>query len=282
LGEIFIGGDGVADGYLFQPELAAERFVTDPFVGGAARMYQTGDVGSWRDGELYFHGRADHQIKIRGYRIEPGDIEAAASTDHAVRECVVVAHHFGENDLRLVLYAAVAGDDPTLSARLRERLRERLPGYMLPQHIELLDSLPKTPNGKIDRKALPLPAATINAARAVAARNISPQTMEPVAPSASVDPRRAYLAAIWCELIGVQDVRDSDNFFDIGGHSLLAVEFALRVQRETGVRLNLFGVATSTLASLALDLPEPETASGAKPATLGTRLRRILGFGGDR
>ena len=281
-GEIFIGGDGVADGYLYQPELSAERFVADPFAGGTARMYQTGDLGSWHDGELYFHGRVDHQIKIRGYRIEPGDIEAAASTDHAVRECVVVAHQFGDNDLRLVLYAAVAGDDPTLSARLRDRLRERLPGYMLPQHIELLDALPKTPNGKIDRKALPLPVATTNAARAVAARAISPQAIEPAASSSTNDPRRAYLAAIWCELIGVEEVRDSDNFFDIGGHSLLAVEFALRVQRETGVRLNLFGVATSTLAALALDLPEPESATQMKPATLGNRLRRMLGFGGDR
>ena len=282
MGEIFIGGDGVADGYLFQPELTAERFVADPFAGGMARMYRTGDLGSWRNGELYFHGRADHQIKIRGYRIEPGDIEAAASTDQAVRECVVVAHHFGDNDLRLVLYAAVTGDDPTLSARLRDRLRERLPGYMQPQHIELLDALPKTPNGKIDRKALPLPAASALAARAVAARTISPQPMGTTSPAAIADPRRAYLAAIWCELIGVQDVRDSDNFFDIGGHSLLAVEFAIRVQRETGVRLNLFGVATSTLASLALDLPEPERASQSKPATLGTRLRRMLGLGGDR
>jgi amino acid adenylation domain-containing protein len=282
MGEIFIGGDGVADGYLFQPELSAERFVADPFAGGTARMYRTGDLGSWRDGELYFHGRADFQIKIRGYRIEPGDIEAAASTDQAVRECVVVAHHFGDNDLRLVLYAAVAGDDPTLSARLRDRLRERLPGYMQPQHIELLGALPKTPNGKIDRKALPLPAASTLAARAVAARTISPQVTGSTSPAAITDPRRAYLAAIWCELIGVQDVRDSDNFFDIGGHSLLAVEFAIRVQRETGVRLNLFGVATSTLASLALDLPEPEHASQTKPATLGTRLRRMLGLGGER
>jgi len=153
---------------------------------------------------------------------------------------------------------------------------------MQPQHIELLDALPKTPNGKIDRKALPAPAATVRAAHAVAARTISPQATTADSPSTDVDPRRAYLAAIWCELIGVQDVRDSDNFFDIGGHSLLAVEFAIRVQRETGVRLNLFGVATSTLASLALDLPEPERAARARPATLGTRLRRMLGLGGDR
>ena len=282
MGEIFIGGDGVADGYLFQPELTAERFIADPFAGGTARMYRTGDVGSWREGELYFHGRADHQIKIRGYRIEPGDIEAAASTHPTVRECVVVAHNFGANDLRLVLYVAAADNDPDLSAHLRDTLRERLPGYMQPQHIELLDALPKTPNGKIDRKALPPPAATARAAHAVAARTISPQAGAAESVSTIVDPRRAYLAAIWCELIGVQDVRDSDNFFDIGGHSLLAVEFVIRVQRETGVRLNLFGVATSTLASLALDLPEPQSAARPRPATLGTRLRRMLGLGGDR
>src|SRR5690606_5638475 len=110
------------------------------------------------DGVLFFHGRVDHQLKVRGYRIEPGDIEAAAGTDPAVRECVAVAQSFGDNDVPLVLYVAATLNDPAWLARLRDRLRDQLPAYMLPQHIERLDSLPKTPNGKIDRKALPLPA----------------------------------------------------------------------------------------------------------------------------
>jgi hypothetical protein len=244
-----IAGDGVADGYLGEPEMTAQRFVAEPFHAGGGRMYRTGDLGSWRDGVLYFHGRVDHQIKIRGFRIEPGDIEAAAGADPAVRECVVVARRFGDNDLRLVLYAAVDGDPVEAAARLRRELRERLPVYMVPQHIEVLVQLPKTANGKIDRKVLPPPVAASHDETASSA----PETVLD-------DPRQAYLAGLWRELIGVPSVRASDNFFDVGGHSLLAVAFTTRVQRELGVRLNLLDVATSTLAALASSLPAPEAA----------------------
>jgi amino acid adenylation domain-containing protein len=278
IGEIFIGGDGVADGYLFQPELTAERFLPDPFEGGAARMYRTGDLGSWQDGELYFHGRADNQIKIRGYRIEPGDIEAAAGTDPEVHECVVVAHAFGDNDLRLVLYVATERRDPAFAERLRELLRARLPGYMRPQHIELLGALPKTPNGKIDRKALPSPA-TMHAVQEAPAMDDARDK-----PVVLADPRQEYLASMWRRLVGVPSVRGSDNFFDIGGHSLLAVEFTTRVQRETGVRLSLLAVATSTLASLAVELPGHAEVSATEakglPAAKGWLHR--LGLRGGR
>ena len=249
IGEIVIAGDGVADGYLGEPELTADRFVPDRFRTGDARMYRTGDLGSWRDGVLYFHGRADHQIKIRGFRIEPGDIEAAAGTCPAVRECVVVAHRFGDNDLRLVLYVVSAGDAAPGEQPLREHLRERLPGYMLPQHIEWLEALPKTANGKLDRKALPPPQATVVLAAA------PPQDVGGAGGFA--DPRQAYLAGIWREMIGGRPLCPSDNFFDAGGHSLLAVAFTTRVQHETGVRLDLYEVATATLAGLALRLPLP-------------------------
>jgi amino acid adenylation domain-containing protein len=268
IGEIWIGGDGVADGYLHQPELTAERFLADPFAGGDARMYRTGDLGSWRDGVLYFNGRVDNQIKIRGYRIEPGDIEAAADAYAGVRECVVVAHRFGDNDVRLVLYAVVDGDRADVARSLREHLRARLPAYMLPQHVELLDALPKTPNGKIDRKALPEPSAAGAVGHSAATAS---------AP-ALANPREAYLAAVWGDLIGASDIRRSDNFFDVGGHSLLAVEFANRVQRETGVRIPLLDVATSTLAALAATLPEMNAAASTGNASLGARLRRLFGI----
>ncbi|KQX97342.1 hypothetical protein ASD22_08670 [Rhodanobacter sp. Root480] len=268
IGEIWIGGDGVADGYLHQPELTAERFLADPFVGGDARMYRTGDLGSWRDGVLYFNGRVDNQIKIRGYRIEPGDIEAAADAYAGMRECVAVAHRFGDNDLRLVLYAVVDGDRTDVARALREHLRARLPAYMLPQHVELLDALPKTPNGKIDRKALPEPSA---------AGAVGHSTTMATAPTLD-NPREAYLAAVWSDLIGVSDIRRNDNFFDIGGHSLLAVEFANRVQRETGVRIALLDVATSTLSALAAELPEAKAVAGSGNASLGMRLRRLFGI----
>ncbi|HEU4669269.1 MAG TPA: amino acid adenylation domain-containing protein [Dyella sp.] len=275
IGEIVIAGDGVADGYLGEPALTAERFVPEPFHPGGGRMYRTGDLGAWRDGVLYFHGRVDHQIKIRGFRIEPGDIEAAAGTDPAVRECVVVAQRFGENDLRLVLYATADGDPEQVAARLRRTLRERLPAYMQPQHVELLDALPKTANGKIDRKALPAPSATPTAIPAATA------TAE-VRAEEHVDPRQAYLARLWCELIGIPSVRGSDNFFDVGGHSLLAVTFTTRVQRETGARLNLLDVATAPLAVLATTLPATVDGSGAPAAARSLRERVARWLRGER
>jgi len=261
VGEIWIAGDGVADGYLNRPDLTAERFVDDPFAGG--RMYRTGDRGCWRDGQLHFSGRADDQIKIRGYRIEPGDIEAAAAAEPGVRECVAVARSFGDNDLRLVLYAAAAADDG-LPERLRARLHRQLPVYMQPQHIERLDALPKTPNGKIDRKALPPPSAAARRGVRMQAHGLA-------------DPRQAYLAAIWRELIGVDEVDADDSFFDLGGHSLLAVEFVARVQRETSVRLHLLDVASGTLAMLASELPEKAKDAPRLPLLL--RLHRWFGLG---
>ncbi|MEO7068154.1 MAG: amino acid adenylation domain-containing protein [Rhodanobacter sp.] len=266
IGEIWIGGDGVAAGYLHRPDLTAERFLADPFVGGDARMYRTGDLGTWRDGVLYFHGRADNQIKIRGYRIEPGDIEAAAGSYASMRECVVVAHRFGDNDVRLVLYAVVDGDRASASQLLRDHLRVLLPKYMLPQHIELLDALPKTPNGKIDRNALPAPSAADVLAHTPIGQVLS-----------LANAREAIIARVWRDLIGVTDIRSSDNFFDIGGHSLLAVEFANRIKHETGAQLRLLDVATSTLAMLALELPEVAAASASERGRLGTRLRRWFG-----
>lgn len=279
IGEIFIGGDGVADGYLFQPELTAERFIANPFEGGAARMYRTGDLGALRDGVLYFHGRADNQIKIRGFRIEPGDIEAAADSHPAVQESVVVARQFGDNDWRMVLYVVLQGDVSEVTRELREYLRERLPAYLLPQHIESLGVLPKTPNGKIDRKALPMPLA---AAALAQARSVEVPSDADVAPKQSMtDPRELYLAQIWRELIGVEDVRGSDNFLDLGGHSMLAVEFATRVQNETAVSLRLLSVVTGTLASLAAELPDPtaEMASRSVKGSMLSRLRQRLGLG---
>ena len=268
-GELWIGGTGVATGYLHRPELTAERFVADPFSGETgARLYRTGDRGRWRaDGTLEHLGRADFQIKLRGFRIEPGEIEAVAREDAAVTDAAVVVHDFSASDQRLVLYVVADEDEATLLPRLRGGLEAQLPAYMRPQHIVRLDALPQTPNGKLDRKALPPPAA-------------APTGRVPAPPVADEDPRRRYLAAVWCELTGVTAVAPQDNFFDVGGHSLLAVEMALRVQRETGVRLNLLDIAGGTLATLAMQLPVPgETpAEAAKNPPVGNRLRRLLGL----
>ena len=266
-GEIWIGGTGVALGYRHRPELTRDRFVADPFPDQPnARLYRTGDRGRWlANGTLEHLGRLDFQVKLRGFRIELGEIEAVVREESAVNDCVAVAHDVSEHDRRLVLYVVSEEAEEALLPRLRARLSAQLPGYMQPQHLVLLAALPQTPNGKIDRKALPLPVwKTGSSADAGAAAHIE-------------DPRQRYLAAVWCELIGVERVRPSDNFFDIGGHSLLAMELVARVRRETRVRLNLLDVATGTMASLATELPD---IAGTEPkaASLGARLRHLLGF----
>ena len=271
-GEIWIGGDGVAIGYHRRPDLTAERFVPDPFARIAgARMYRTGDRGRWlASGELEHLGRLDFQVKVRGFRIELGEIEAVVRADPAIADCVVVASDLGANDRRLVLYAVSGEAQDSLLPRLRARLSEQLPGYMQPQLVMLLPELPRTPNGKIDRKALPAPRPELAA---------EPATSEASGLPADADPRLRYLAALWCELIGVATVRPNDNFFDVGGHSLLGVELASRVRREKGVRLNLLHVATGTLASLAEELPAENVAAAvARPASFGVRLRKLLGL----
>jgi amino acid adenylation domain-containing protein len=235
-GEIWIGGDGVADGYQGQPELTAERFLPNPFVadspaaGRPARMYRTGDMGTLREGVLHFFGRADDQIKLRGYRIEPGDIEAVALTVPGVREAAATAHEISASDKRLVLYVAGAVD----TVKLRERMRARLPIYMLPQHIEVLDALPKTPNGKIDRKALPRPSSIAGFA--------TPVRSEPEPPSGHLE--RLFLQ-LWRDLLRVHDIRIDDNFFDLGGDSLLAVRVFQRAQELTGINLPLSTLLTA-------------------------------------
>lgn len=239
-GEIWIGGDGVADGYLDAPDLTAERFRPDPYAADGSRMYRTGDVGSLRGGILHFHGRADDQVKLRGYRIELGDVEAAAYEDDGVKAAAAAVRRFGDHDARLVLYVAAQRDETDLAGRLRDRLRRTLPPYMQPAHIVVLDALPHTPNGKIDRKALPDPPASDAAT---------------IATATAGDPREAYMAASWRNALGVEAIAATDNFFELGGDSLRAVSMLARIQAETGLRLNVLQLANGTLASLAGKLP---------------------------
>ena len=205
VGEIWIGGAGVAQGYLFQDALTAERFVPDSFAGDGSRMYRTGDLGSVRDGQLHFHGRADQQVKLRGYRIELGEVEAAALAETGVREAAAAVCVVGAGDQRLVLYAVARAADAGLAERLRASLRARLPGYMLPQHVEWLDALPQTPNGKVDRKALPMPAALA----AAQARTLPPQRddarLRAQAGTESALPRPGIRGQLgrWCHGLGV-------------------------------------------------------------------------------
>ncbi len=223
-GEICIGGHGVALGYHDRPDLTAERFVADPLGDEtSARRYRTGDRGRWRpDGLLEHLGRLDHQVKVRGYRIELGEIEAALDALPEVSRSVVVVHESRPGDARLVAYVAPAPGAAPEPASLLKPLRQRLPEYMLPQHVMVLPSLPLLPNGKIDRRALPAPTAPGGPARR--------------APRDDVE--RQVLAAME-DVLKLPGIGVDDDFFRLGGHSLLAARLVTRLAREFELPLPL-------------------------------------------
>jgi thioesterase domain-containing protein/acyl carrier protein len=222
-GELYLGGPGVARGYLGRAGMTAEKFVPDAFGGETgARLYRTGDRARWRvEGELEFLGRVDHQVKIRGFRVELGEVEAVLLEHAAVRQAVVVAREDVPGDRRLVAYLVMDGGAELPAAELRARLRERLPEYMVPSAFVPLAGLPLTPIGKVDRRALPAPE------RAVAGEGY-------LAPR---DGLETTLTGIFEEVLGVARMGLQDSFFEMGGHSLLAVQLMSRVEKATGVRL---------------------------------------------
>jgi amino acid adenylation domain-containing protein len=236
-GELCIGGDGLASGYLRRPELTADKFPSNPFSDEpGARIYRTGDLVRLRvDGKIQFLGRLDHQVKIRGFRIELGEIESVLSQHPAVATAVVVAREDVPGDKRLVAY--VVGRNGTVTpSELRTLLVEKLPDYMIPAAFVMLDRLPLTPNGKVDRKALPRPDLQSEAAG--------------FRPPASATEKA--LAKIWGEVLGLKQVGLHDNFFELGGHSLLAIGAASRASATFLVDLPLRTLFEHpTLASLA-------------------------------
>ncbi|HEY3570037.1 MAG TPA: amino acid adenylation domain-containing protein [Thermoanaerobaculia bacterium] len=245
-GEVCIGGAGVARGYLGRPGLTAERFVPDPFADEpGSRLYRTGDLARHlADGRLDFLGRLDHQVKIRGFRIELGEIEAALAQHPAVRQGVVVARRDPGSDPRLVAYVVAEGEAPTVS-ELRRLLRQTLPDYMLPASLVVLERMPLNASGKVDRRALPAPSVD-----------------RPALESAYEAPRTSLettISEIWSELLPVERIGVDDNFFDLGGHSLLLLRLRGRLRERCGVELPL------------LDLFEHPT--------VGTLARRIAGLG---
>jgi amino acid adenylation domain-containing protein len=268
-GELWIGGAGVALGYHHRPELDAERFVAEPGLARpdasspVARLYRTGDRGRWRaDGTLEHLGRLDFQVKVRGHRIELGEIEVRLAADPAVAGAVALAREDRPGDVRLVGYLVARPGAHIDIADLRERLKSALPGYMLPQHLVVLEALPLLPNGKLDRNALPAPAGDPASGFAVDEDEDAR------------DPRVAYLAEVWADLLGTA-VAPGDNFFDLGGHSMLAVQMANRVARDTGARIKLVRLATQSLAQVAASLPVPDTAAAVE-AVGGGILRNVM------
>ncbi|MBK9942043.1 MAG: amino acid adenylation domain-containing protein [Kouleothrix sp.] len=223
-GELCIGGDGLAVGYYGRPDLTAERFIAAPHVAGG-RLYRTGDLARWRtDGRLECLGRLDQQVKLRGYRIELGEIESALLQHPAVQAAAVVAHAERPGELRLVAYVALAQPQAE-PPDLRAYLRRQLPEYMLPAAIVALAAMPLTPNGKIDRRALPAP----DPARLVhTAGSVAPRT-----------PAEQAVAAIYAELLGLPAVGAEDDFFALGGHSLLAMQLIARLGQRCGVQVAL-------------------------------------------
>jgi amino acid adenylation domain-containing protein len=243
-GELYIGGHGVARGYLNLPELTAERFMLDRFGDDPrGRLYRTGDLARYLpDGNIQFLGRSDHQVKIRGFRVEPGEVEAVLRQHPAVHEVVVMAREDEANDKRLVAYVVAASDTVASASELRGFLREKLPHYMIPSAFVFLDTLPLTPSGKVDLQALPKPDQA----------NLGAET-DFVAPRT---PLERALAGIWAQVLGVERVSVYDNFFDLGGHSLLSLKVVHRVEKELGVQLNPRELVIQTLGQLAATCAE--------------------------
>lgn len=240
VGEIYIGGAGVARGYLNRPQLTAERFVRDSFVPEEqARMYRTGDLGRWRpDGAIDFLGRTDHQVKIRGYRIELGEIEAQLASLGDVAEAAVLAREDEQGEKRLVAYIVPRNPSapPTVES-IREHLVGVLPEYMVPSAFVALERFPLTPNGKLDRGALPPPDVGSQLRRSYEA------------PQGSAE---QALARIWQALLKVERVGRNDNFFELGGYSMLALDLRSRIASELGVEVSLSAlIEAPTVAGLA-------------------------------
>ncbi|WP_137940447.1 non-ribosomal peptide synthetase, partial [Chitinivorax sp. B] len=247
-GELCIGGPGVARGYLNRPDLTADKFIDDPFSTRAgAKLYRTGDIARFRaDGVVELVGRADHQVKIRGFRIELGEIETQLRRSDGIRDALVVAHALSVTDLRLVAYVVCEGEPRP--AHWREVLREHLPDYMIPTAFVQLAALPVTGNGKLDRKALPAPDFGGEG--------------QFVAPVTAME---QLLASIWQEMLGLaQPVSAQDNFFAIGGHSLLAMKLVAQLRRRADLELPVATVfEAQTLSQLASVLERTPTTSTA-------------------
>ncbi|MES1243385.1 MAG: amino acid adenylation domain-containing protein, partial [Acidobacteriota bacterium] len=259
-GELYLGGMGLARGYLGRPVETAERFVPDALSGvPGARLYATGDLArTLADGRIEFLGRIDQQLKIRGFRVEPGEVEAALLELPGVRECAVVARDL-TGGLRLVAYLVL---DPEATVdSVREPLRKRLPDYMVPSHFEVLDALPRTATGKVDRKALPAPAG---------------EGQESVGYLAPRDEVERQVAALWEDVLGVRPVGLRDDFFHLGGHSLLAVRLLSRLESATGKRIPMAalfqGATVERLAALVRGQDVPLREASLVPIqTRGTR-----------
>ncbi len=258
-GELHLGGRGLARGYLGRPDLTAAAFVPDRFSAGpaeaGARLYRTGDLVRFRsDGQLEFLGRADQQVKVRGFRVEPGEIEAQIAEHPGVREVAVVPYAAARGDLRLAAYVVMTGGDPGLD-ELRAFLRARLPAHMVPSAFRVLPAMPLAPSGKIDRRALPPPLPPDQDEASAGEGFVPPGT-----------PAEELLAGIWGEVLGRSGIGAGDDFFDLGGHSLLVGQVLARVRAAFGVELPVRAAFEArTLTALAARIEEGFRGDAARP-----------------
>jgi acyl carrier protein len=265
-GELYVGGCGLARGYLNHPELTAERFVPHPFAHTQGRrLYRTGDLARYRaDGRIEYAGRTDNQVKVRGFRVELGEIETALNRHVGVRHCVVVAREHAPGDIRLVAYLVAEGDPCPTTAELRQHIKESLPDYMVPSAFITLDALPLTTSGKLDRRALPAP------------ENLRVELNETfVAPR---NPAERELSDIWRELLKVERVSVHDNFFDLGGHSLLLTRLVSRIRASFQLNLPmrvLFSAPTLAEMTQAVIAAQTTQADSDELAIMLRELRQL-------
>ncbi len=260
IGELYIGGDGVAREYLNRPDLTAERFVT---IAGT-RVYRTGDLVRWEaNGELTYMRRNDTQVKVRGYRIELGEIESALRAHPAAEDAVASVREDYPGDVRLVGYVIHKKGAHVTDSEMRKHLRATLPDYMVPQHFVQLDSFPLTPNGKVDRKRLPAPFANAS---------LEEQTVVP-----PVTPSEKLVAAAYVEALSNPRVGLHDNFFELGGHSLLCLTVIARIEKETGKRLSPRVVLRDSLQQVAAALDSMAAESVVAPSENNASRKGLFG-----